>query len=73
MKIKSNENICRRLSIILAGAILGSSFLLIFVADFISSSQDLILAGKLQVISSVNIIELKQLWIVKAERISKYP
>lgn len=42
-----NENFVRRLSIILAGTILGSSFLLIFLADFISSSQDLILAGKM--------------------------
>merc|ERR1712110_1093741 len=40
------DKLGRRLSIILAGAILGSSFLLIFVADFISSSQDLILAGR---------------------------
>lgn len=66
----------RRLSIILAGAILGSSFLLIFVADFISSSQDLILAGKLQVITSVNLIgekKFQHFWITKAEWISKPP
>ena len=41
-----NFNAIRRLSIILAGTILGSSFLLIFLADFVSSSESLILAGK---------------------------
>ena len=46
MIIKIYERVHRRLSIILAGTILGLSFFLIFVADFLSSSQHLILAGK---------------------------
>ena len=48
MTMKIHERVCRRLSIILAGTILGLSFILIFVADFLSSSQHLILAGKMK-------------------------